>query len=92
VSGYILDDSALIAGLAGDGSEHHRRELSRLVHGAIDGGPALDIPAFCLTTAAVARPALADHLAELIAAAPPGAIGICRLTRTAHLDALRSVD
>jgi hypothetical protein len=91
VIGYILDDSALIAGLAGAGSEHHRRELSRLIHGAIDGGPALDIPALCLTTATVVRPALADHLAELIAAAPPGAIGICGLTRTAHLDALRAL-
>jgi hypothetical protein len=38
VTGYVLDDLALIAGLAGTGSEHHRRELSRLLHGAIDGG------------------------------------------------------
>ncbi|WP_322780504.1 hypothetical protein [Frankia sp. Cas4] len=38
MSGYVLDDLALSAGLAGTGSEHHRRELSRLLRGAIDGG------------------------------------------------------
>jgi hypothetical protein len=91
VSGYILDDLALIAGLAGTGSEHHRRELSRLVHGAIDGGLALDVPAFCLTTASVARPALADHLADLSPPRRLGAINICGLTRTGHLDALRAL-
>jgi len=90
VSGYVLDDLALIAGLAGTGSEHHRRELSRLLHGAIDGGPALEVPAFCLTAAALVRPVLFDHLADILAAAPPAAIDVCGLTRTSHLDALRA--
>lgn len=39
MTGYVVDDLALIAGLTGTGSELHRRELSRLLHGAIDGGP-----------------------------------------------------
>jgi len=30
VSGYVIDDLALIADLAGTGTEHQRRELSRL--------------------------------------------------------------
>lgn len=51
MTGYIIDDSVLIAGLTGAGQEHHRRELSRLMHGAID---------------------------------------ICGLARTGHLDALRA--
>jgi len=90
VSGYILDDLALAAGLANAGSEHHRRELSRLFHGAVDGGPTLDLPALCLTTATLARPAVADHVADIVAAAPPGAVTISGLIRTAHLDALLS--
>jgi hypothetical protein len=49
------------------------------------------VPAFCLATASVARPALADHLADLIAVAPPGAIDVCGLTRTSHPDALRAL-
>jgi hypothetical protein len=89
VSGYILDDVALSAGLAGHGSEHHRRELSRLLHAAIEGGPTLDIPALCLNMATTTRPALSGHLADIIAAAPAGAIDICGLTRTDHLDTLR---
>jgi hypothetical protein len=90
VIGYVLDDLVLTAGLAGTGREHHRRELSRLLHGAIAGGPALDIPACCLAAAALIRPALADHLADILAAAPPGAINITGLTRTSHLDTLRA--
>jgi protein-L-isoaspartate(D-aspartate) O-methyltransferase len=74
VSGYVLDDLALSAGLVGTGGEHHRRELSRLLRGAIDGGPTLDVPALCLAEAAAARPALARHLADIIAVAPAGAI------------------
>ncbi|MBE1485672.1 hypothetical protein [Plantactinospora soyae] len=89
MTGYILDDLALSTGLTPVGSEHHRRELSRLLRAAIDGGPTLDVPALCLTEAATSRQALAGHLAELIAAAPPGAIDLCGLTRTDHLDTLR---
>jgi hypothetical protein len=88
VTGYVVDDLALIAGLAGHGSEHQRRELSRLLHCAIDGGPALEVPALCLTAAATARPAIAEHLADMIAAAPSGSIAVGGFTRTAHLDAL----
>jgi hypothetical protein len=91
MSGYVLDDLALAAGLAGTGSEHHRRELSRLVRGAIDGGPTLDVPALCLNAATIARPALADHLADIIAAAPPGTIDVCGLSRSARLDTLRAI-
>ncbi len=90
MSGYVLDDLALGAGLAGTGSEHQRRELSRLLRGAIDGGPTLDVPALCLAEATAARPALAGHLADIIAAAPVGAIDICGLTRTGPLDTLRA--
>ncbi len=35
-------------------------------------------------------PAVAEHLADIIAAAPPGAIDVCGLTRTDHLDTLRT--
>ncbi|MBT8224431.1 MAG: hypothetical protein HKP61_16380 [Dactylosporangium sp.] len=90
MTGYIIDDSVLVAGLTGAGKEHHHRELSRLLHGAIDGGPALDAPALCLTTAAEVRPAIVGHVADLVAAAPPGAIDICGLSRTGFLDALRA--
>lgn len=88
--GYIVDDLALIAGLTGISQEHHRREVSRLVHGAVQGGPVIEVPACCLAAAAVVRPALAGHMAELVAEAPPGAIEICGLTRSSHLDALRT--
>jgi hypothetical protein len=50
VTGYVLDDLVLTAGLAGTGREHHRRELSRLLHGAIAGGPTLDVPAHAQAT------------------------------------------
>jgi hypothetical protein len=89
VSGYVLDDLALSAGLAGIGNEHHRREVSRLLRGAIDGGPRLDVPALCLTAATAMRPALADHLADIVAAAPPDAIKVSALARSAVLDTLR---
>jgi len=90
VTGYVLDHWALTAGLAGAGSEHHRRELSRLLRGAIDGGPILAVPALCLTAATALRPTIADHLAEIIVAAPPGAIDVCGLTRSAPLETLRA--
>lgn len=89
MSGHVLDDLVLAAGLAGKGSEHHRRELSRLLRGAIDGGPTLVVPALCLADASVLRPAVVGHLADIIAAAPPGLIDVCGLTRSVRLDALR---
>jgi hypothetical protein len=88
VSGYIIDDLVLIAGLVGTGSEHQRRELSRLLHGAIDGGPGLDLPALCLTAAAAVRPGVADHVSQIVAVAPPGVILVSGLTRIDYLDAL----
>lgn len=90
MSGYVLDDFALSAGLAGTGSEHHRRELSRLLRGAIDGGPRLDVPALCLAAVAALRPALANHLADIVAAAPPEAINVSALARSRALDTLRA--
>ena len=90
MSGYVLDDLALIAGLTTDGEEHHRRELSRLLTAAIDRGPTIAVPALCLATAAVRRPAIADHLAELVTGGPPGAIKIIGLARTAEVTQLRT--
>jgi hypothetical protein len=89
VSGYVLDDLALGAGLIGTGSEHHRRELSRLLSGAVDGGPSLDVPALCLAAVAALRPALTDHLAEIIAVAPPDAITVSGLSRSTVTDRVR---
>jgi hypothetical protein len=89
MTGYVVDDLALTAGLASTGSEHHRREMSRLLRDAIDGGPAIEIPALCLTAAAAVRPEIVGHLAELIATAPAGTIEIRGLRRTARLDMLR---
>ena len=86
---YVVDDLVLTAGLADLGQEHHRRELSRLLHDAMAGGPGVDVPACCLVAAAVVRPALADHVADLMAAAPPGAINICGLSRILRLDSVR---
>ena len=68
MNGYVVDDLALGAGLVGTGSEHQRRELSRLLRGAIDGGPTLDVPALCLAEVTAARPAVVGHLADVIAA------------------------
>lgn len=87
MSGYVLDDSALLAGLRG-GDEGHRRELSRLLHDAIAGGPRLAVPALCLP--AVDRMPLAAHLADIIAAAPAGAVEVRGLTRTERLDRVRA--
>ncbi|HET6211555.1 MAG TPA: hypothetical protein VFE14_01650 [Micromonosporaceae bacterium] len=70
MTGYVLDDLALTHGLLAEGTEHQRRELSRLLRDAFDGGPPLDIPAMCLVTAASARPVLAEHLADIVATAP----------------------
>jgi hypothetical protein len=88
MSGYVVDDLALIAALAGGGAEHHRHAFSRLLRSAIDGGPRLEIPAMCLAAAAAVRGALADELADILALAP-GAITIPGLARSAALDVLR---
>jgi hypothetical protein len=40
-------------------------------------------------TGAGARPLLAAHIGELLAAGPPGAIEVSKLTRTTDLDELR---
>jgi len=91
VSGYVLDHHALVAGLAGTGSEHHRREVSRLLTSAIDGGPTVAIPALCLAAAAAVRPAVAGHLADLIATTDVGVITVPGLERSPTLDAVRGV-
>jgi hypothetical protein len=89
VSGYVLDHLALTAGLTGAGSEHERREFSRVLQAALEGGPTIAVPAVCLATTAGVGPAVVGHLAELLADAPPGAIELPGLTRTPPLDALR---
>ena len=72
MSGYVLDDLALVAGLTDKGEEHHRRELSRLLISAVDRGPSIAVPAMCLAHAALFRPAIIDHLADLVAAPSTG--------------------
>lgn len=89
MSGYILDHLTLSAGLAGTGSEHQRRETSRLLHAAVDGGPPLAVPALCLAETAGLRPAVAAHLAALITDAPAGALQIIGAVRTPQWDAVR---
>jgi hypothetical protein len=89
VSSYILDHLALTAGLAGTGSEHQRRETSRLLHAAVDGGPSLVVPALCLAEAAGTRPAIAEQLAALITDAPAGTVEVAGLVRTPQWDAVR---
>ena len=48
-----------------------RRELSQLLTAATDRGPTIAVPALCLATAAIRRPAIADHLADLVTGGPP---------------------
>lgn len=90
MSGYVLDELALIAGLTTDGAEHHRRELSRLLIAAIDCGPTVAVPALCLATAALRRPAIIEHVAELVAGGPPGAVQIVGLARSTEVARLRA--
>ena len=89
MSGYVIDDLALAAGLGGIGTEHDRRELSRLIADAVRGGPGLQVPALCAWDAEQVRPGVVDHIVGLVASAPPGAIGIAGLARTPTLDELR---
>lgn len=90
MSGYVLDDLALIAGLTTDGEEQHRREVSRLLIAAIERGPTICVPALCLAAAAVRRPTMAGHLAELVVGGPVGAIDVVGLARTAEIAQLRA--
>jgi len=90
VTGYVLDDLALTAGLDEFSEEHHRREFSRLLRDAIDGGPGLAIPALCLAGAAVVRSAIADHIAAIVAVAPPHAVDVIGFARTERLEQFRS--
>ena len=72
---YIVDDAVLVAGLAA-GTESQRCELSRRVHGSLDGGPPLNIPAVCLTAAFAVRSAIAEHAAMLVTDSPAGVVEI----------------
>lgn len=69
----------MVAGL-GQGNEYQRRELSRLVHDALAGGPSLHVPALCLAKAAGVRPAIAEHVALLMMDASDGRIDVAGLT------------
>jgi hypothetical protein len=89
--GYVLDDLALVAGLGGTGTDHHRRELSRMIHRAATGGPVLDVPALCLTEATTARRSIAEHVADLVVSSPPGAVAVRELIRDAGLDDVRTI-
>jgi hypothetical protein len=83
----ILDHTALAAGLGLDSPPTARQALSQLLHAAVEGGPRLIVPALCLAAAASERAGLAEHLAALLAQAPPGAIEVRGLLRDARLDA-----
>jgi hypothetical protein len=79
VKRYVLDHMALTAGLTVHGSERHRREMSRLLHDALEGGPTLAVPAVCLaaSTASVAAHTAAAAVAEAAAsAASPGTVAV----------------
>lgn len=90
--GYVLDDLALVAGLTATAGEHHRRELSTLIDDAVHGGPVLDVPALCLTEATTARRSIAEHVADLVASAPPGSVAVRELVRDADLDTVLAID
>jgi hypothetical protein len=90
VSGAVLDDLALAAGLGGTGTEHERHRISWRLHTATQGsGPSLILPALCLAAVTGIRPAAADHIAALVATAPPGTLQVAGLARTSQLDAVR---
>lgn len=88
MSGYVLDDLALVAGLSNLAGEQPRRGMSWLIHAAVSEGRALDVPALCLAEAATARRSIAAHVADLVASAPPGTVAVGALVRDADLDAL----
>lgn len=52
----------------------------------------LDVPALCLTEATTARRSIAEHVADLVATAPPGTVAVPALVRDAGLDAALSID
>jgi hypothetical protein len=88
---YVLDHHAVIAGLAGAESEHHRREVSRLLASAIDGGPAVAVLALCVAATASVRLAVLGYLTDLIISTGPDVITIPGLERTPTLNAVRQV-
>ncbi|BCB87651.1 PIN domain-containing protein [Phytohabitans suffuscus] len=92
LGGYVLDDLALVAGLAGTAGEQPRRGLSWLIHSAVTGAVALDVPALCLAEATTARRSIATHVADLVASAPPGAVAVREFVRDAGLDAVLTAD
>jgi len=61
-----------------------------LLISAVDRGPSIAVPALCLASAALFRPAIIDHLADLVASGPPSAIEIVSLTRTGEVARLRA--
>jgi hypothetical protein len=63
--------------------------MSRLLSSAAFGGPVLHVPALCVAAAAAQRPAIGDHLADLLADARHDAIGISGLLRSEQMDLLR---
>ncbi|MFC0529674.1 hypothetical protein [Phytohabitans kaempferiae] len=81
-----------MAGLTDISGERHRRELSCLIHEAIAGGPVIDVPALCLAEASTARRSIAEHVADLVASAPPGALAVRELVRGAELDTVLTTD
>jgi hypothetical protein len=75
VTAYVVDDAAVLAGLAA-GAESQRREFSRFLNDAHNGGPSLHVPALCLAAVAGVMPTAADHVAILVAEASGEAIDI----------------
>jgi hypothetical protein len=88
VNRYVIDELALAAVLGGIGTEHERREMSRLISDAAHGGPGLDMPALCVWAAEDVRSGIVDHVVGLIVDATPGAVEMCGLSRTPQLDSL----
>jgi hypothetical protein len=52
----------------------------------------LDVPALCRTEATTARRSIGEHVADLVASAPPGAVAVREFVRDADLDAVRTTD
>jgi hypothetical protein len=88
VTGYVVDDSALVVGLSSAGTGQERREFSRLIAGAYSGGPGLDVPAMCLIEAAKWRGEIVEHVADLVMGCPAGAIDVHGLERDRGLEGM----
>ena len=90
MSGAVLDDLALAAGLGGTGTGHEQQRFSWRLHTATAGdGPALILPALCVATVAGIRAAVTDHIAALVATAALGTLQVAALVRSPQLDAVR---